>query len=80
MKQPVRAFPERVQHPRHPMPVVEKDEIRRLLEAKIDALPEALRIAFMLRALEQLDQAFAFDGERCDRIVAKVLQRIASGT
>jgi len=59
---------------------VEKDEIRRLLEAKMEALPEALRIAFMLRALEQLDQAFAFDGERCDRIVAKVLQRIASGT
>ena len=59
---------------------MEKDEIRRLLEAKMEALPEALGIAFMLRALEQLDQAFAFDGERCDRIVAKVLQRIASGT
>jgi len=46
--------------------VVEKDEIRRLLEAKIDASSE-----------EELDEAFAFDGERCDRIVAKVLERIA---
>ena len=27
-----------------------------------------------------LAEAFAFDGERCDRIVARVLERIASGT
>ncbi len=30
--------------------------------------------------LRALDEAFAFDGERCNRIVAKVLERIASGT
>jgi RNA polymerase sigma-70 factor, ECF subfamily len=28
----------------------------------------------------RLDEAFAFDGKRCDRIVAKVLERIDSGT
>jgi RNA polymerase sigma-70 factor (ECF subfamily) len=27
-----------------------------------------------------LDEAFAFAGERCDRIVARVLERIAAGT
>ena len=82
------------------------------LEAKIDALPERLRIVFVLCALEgfsateaaaalgipeaavgaclararirlrgaALDDAFAFDGERCDRMVARILGRIASGT
>ena len=86
--------------------------MRNDLEAKIDALPERLRIVFVLCALEgfsaaaaaaaldiseaavrtglararirlrgaALDDAFAFDGERCDRIVARVLERIASGT
>lgn len=87
-------------------------ETRRLLESKIDALPEAFRTVFVLRALEEmsveeaaiclgipeatvrtrffrarsllreslareidvaLEDAFAFDGERCDRIVARVL-------
>lgn len=90
-------------------------ETRRLLERKIDALPEAFRTVFVLRALEEmsveevsatlgiseatvrtrhfrgksmlreslsreldvaLDQAFGFDGERCDRIVAGVMQRL----
>ena len=27
-----------------------------------------------------LGDAFAFDGERCDRMVARVLERIAAGT
>ena len=31
-----------------------RPEIRRLLEAKIDGLPEAFRIVFVLRALEGL--------------------------
>ncbi len=90
-------------------------ELRRLIERRIDALPEAFRAVFVLRALEELpveetaaalgipeatvrtrffrargllrealardiDQslegAFAFDGARCDRLVAAVLQRL----
>lgn len=90
-------------------------QTRRLLEAKIDALPEVFRTVFVLRALEELtveetaaslgtpaatvrtryfrakallrealareidfayDDAFAFDGARCDRIVAAVLARL----
>ncbi len=93
-------------------------EARRLMEAKIDALPEAFRAVFVLRAVEELsveetalvlgipeptvrtrffrargmlreslsrtldvalDQAFHFAGERCDRIVARVLARLAQG-
>jgi RNA polymerase sigma-70 factor (ECF subfamily) len=93
----------------------ERKEMRQLLEAQIDALPEAYRIVFMLRAVEELsveetaailemppatvrtrffrarsllreslaqtidvacEDAFSFAGERCDRIVARVLQRI----
>ena len=70
------------------------------LEAKIDALPDCLRVVVVLCVLEgfstseaaaalgipeaalkaHLAGAFAFDGERCDRIVARVLQRISSGT
>lgn len=96
----------------------ERSEIRRLLEAKIDGLPEALRIVFVLRTVENLsvadtaaalgiseptvatrfsrarsqlrealtqeidfasDDAFAFAGERCERIVARVMARIAAG-
>ena len=81
-------------------------------EAKMDALPDGLRIVFALCALEGfsaaeaaaaleipealvrarlagarcqlhevvIDDVFAFDGERCDRIVARVLEKIASGT
>ncbi|MGH8807881.1 MAG: RNA polymerase sigma factor [Noviherbaspirillum sp.] len=90
-------------------------EARRLLESKIDALPEAFRTVFVLRALEEmtveetahclgipeatvrtrffrargllrealsreldfaLEEAFSFDGERCDRIVSSVLRRL----
>lgn len=93
--------------------------LRRVLEKRIDALPDDYRAVFVLRALEEctveetaaalgipeatvrtryfrargllreslardvdrtLGEAFAFAGERCDRIVAKVLERIASGT
>jgi RNA polymerase sigma-70 factor (ECF subfamily) len=90
-------------------------EARRLIEARIDALPDRLRTVFVLRAIEDLsvqetasalgipdatvrsqyfrargllrealardfDQgvaaAFSFDGEQCDRIVARVLARL----
>ena len=94
-------------------------EMRRLLESRIDALPDGYRAVFVLRALEELtveetaaalglpeatvrtryfrargllrealardidrslEDAFGFAGERCDRIVAYVLERIVSGT
>lgn len=87
-------------------------QLRRLMEARIDLLPEAFRTVFMLRAVEEqsveevalalgippatvrtrffrarsllreglaqamdtaLADVFAFDGARCDRIVAQVL-------
>ena len=90
-------------------------EMRRLIESKIDALPEAYRTVFMLREIEDMtvedvasalgippatvrsrlfrakarlrealaeeidtvtQEAFGFDGERCDRIVRMVLARI----
>jgi RNA polymerase sigma-70 factor (ECF subfamily) len=93
----------------------QRSELRRLLEQKIDALPDAFRAVFVLRALEELsveetaaalgipeatvrtrffrarsqlrealaqeidvafDDAFAFLGERCDRIVARVLAKL----
>ncbi|CPL77578.1 RNA polymerase sigma factor [Bordetella pertussis] len=89
-------------------------EIRRLMEARIDLLPDAFRSVFVLRAVEELSveevaqaldipeatvrtrffrargllreglsrdvdmaigDAFSFDGQRCDRIVAAVLAR-----
>jgi RNA polymerase sigma-70 factor (ECF subfamily) len=95
-----------------PQRQAERSEIRQLLEAKIDALPDAFRAVFVLRALEELsvdetaaalgipeatvrtrffrarsqlreslsreidlafDDAFGFAGERCDRIVARVM-------
>jgi RNA polymerase sigma-70 factor (ECF subfamily) len=104
------------------LPAEEKvgdDMLRRLLEKRIDALPEDYRAVFVLRALEELsvqdtaaaldipeatvrsrhfrarsllreslareidltlEDAFGFDGERCDRTVAKVLTRIRAGT
>ena len=100
-----------------------RGEVRRLLEAKIDALPDAFRTVFMLRGIEDFtveeaakslgipeatvrtrffrakgllresiareidgafQDAFAFDGARCDRIVESVLAKIrtecAAGT
>jgi RNA polymerase sigma-70 factor (ECF subfamily) len=101
-----------------PQDQAERGEIRRLLEQKIDALPEGFRVVFVLRALEELsveetaavlgipeatvrtrffrarsllrealsqeidlafDDAFAFLGERCDRIVARVIAKLTAG-
>lgn len=95
-----------------------RTEIRKLLEAQVDSLPDAYRAVFMLRAVEELsveetaavlqipeatvrtrlfrarsllreglaasidlayEDAFAFAGERCDRIVANVLERVRKG-
>ena len=92
-----------------------RGETRRLLEKKIDELPDAFRAVFVLRALEEMtveetgaalgipdatvrsrffrargllrealareidfafEDAFAFAGARCDRIVAGVLARL----
>jgi RNA polymerase sigma-70 factor (ECF subfamily) len=92
-----------------------RHELGTLIERRIDALPEAFRGVFVLRALEELsveetatlldipeatvrtryfrarsmlreslarevdtalDEAFAFAGTRCDRIVAAVLERL----
>jgi RNA polymerase sigma-70 factor (ECF subfamily) len=94
-------------------------QTRRLLEKKIDDLPDAFRTVFMLRALEEMtveetaaclsipeatvrtryfrakgllrealsreidfafEEAFSFDGERCDRIVAGALERLMRAT
>ena len=96
-------------------------DARRLLEKKIDELPESFRTVFVLRVLEEMsvdevsaaldipeatvrtrhfrarsmlrealsreidfafEEAFSFDGERCDRIVAGVMQQLgaAEGT
>jgi RNA polymerase sigma-70 factor (ECF subfamily) len=88
-------------------------EVRGLIEARIDRLPDAFRSVFILRAVEEcsvedvaaalslpeatvrtrffrargllreglsrdidlaIGDAFSFDGERCDRIVARVLK------
>lgn len=54
-------------------------ETRRLLEKSIDALPAVFRTVFVLRALDvdlAFAQAFSFDGARCERIVAGVLERL----
>ena len=90
-------------------------ELRRIMEARIDMLPEAFRTVFMLRAVEEmsveevsqaleipeatvrtrffrarsllrerlasdidvtLNDAFNFDGARCDRIVAAARARL----
>jgi RNA polymerase sigma-70 factor (ECF subfamily) len=101
--------------PEQPEHAAVRAQTRRLLEGKIDALPEVFRTVFVLRALEELTveetaaslgipaatvrtryfrakgllrealareidfaygDAFAFDGARCDRIVATVLERV----
>lgn len=95
------------------------DMLRRLLEKRIDALPDDYRAVFVLRAVEDfsveetaqalgipeatvrsrffrargllreslarevdrgMEDAFGFAGARCDRTVAKVLDRIRAGT
>lgn len=91
-------------------------ETRRLIESRIDSLPDAFRTVFVLRAVEEMsveevaeslaipeatvrtrffrakgllrealssevdraiDQAFAFAGERCNRITERVLAQLA---
>ena len=105
--------------PDHPEAHVMSTQMRRLLETHIDALPDAFRTVFVLRAVQELSveetalaldipeatvrtrffrarsllrealardidvataDAFAFDGARCDRIVAKVIEQIASSS
>jgi RNA polymerase sigma-70 factor, ECF subfamily len=94
-----------------------RSELRRLIERRIDALPDTFRTVFVLRALEDLsveetaallgipeatvrtrffrargllrealardvdttlEDAFAFDGDRCNRLVAAVLKSLAA--
>jgi len=103
------------EHLEQPEQALLRSEARRLIEQKIDELPDGFRTVFVLRALEEmtveetaacldipeatvrtryfrargllrealsreldvaLEDAFAFDGARCDRIVANVLQRL----
>lgn len=100
---------------RQPEGVAMRAELRKMMEARIDMLPEAFRTVFMLRAVEEMSveevsqaldipeatvrtrffrarsllrerlasdidvtlaDAFTFDGERCDRIVAAVRARL----
>jgi RNA polymerase sigma-70 factor, ECF subfamily len=100
-----------------PEDLARRAQMRRLLEARIDRLPEAFRLVFVLRAIEEMtveetaaalqipeatvrtrffrarsqlrealsqeidlavDDAFAFAGERCERIVTRVMARIAA--
>ena len=100
---------------RQPERIAMRGQIRRLMEARIDLLPDAFRSVFMLRAVEELSveevslaldlpeatvrtrffrargllreglsrdvdlalgDAFSFDGERCDRIVANVMAKL----
>ncbi|HMM54362.1 MAG TPA: RNA polymerase sigma factor [Candidatus Desulfobacillus sp.] len=97
---------------RGPEQALLREQLRKLVETRIDLLPDAYRTVFMLRAVEEmsveevaqaldipeatvrsrffrargilreglaagadaaLQEAFAFDGERCDRIVARTL-------
>jgi RNA polymerase sigma-70 factor (ECF subfamily) len=98
-----------------PERAAQRSEMRRLLEAQIDSLPDDYRVVFVLRAVEELsveetaealgipqatvrtrlfrarsllrealaskidlacEEAFSFAGERCNRIVAHVLERM----
>lgn len=93
-----------------------RGQLRRLMESRVDLLPEAYRVVFVLRAVEEMSveevaqalqipeatvrtrffrarsllreglareidlstaELFAFDGARCDRIVARVLEQAA---
>ena len=97
-----------------PDTVAMRTQLRRMIEARIDRLPEIFRTVFMLRAVEELSveevaealdipeatvrtrfyrargllreglaseldvamgDAFGFDGDRCNRMVASVLER-----
>ena len=97
---------------RQPERLAMREDLRRLMERRIDRLPDAYRTVFVLRAVQELSvgetaealqlpeatvrlrffrarcllreilsrdidlatgDAFAFDGTRCDRIVARVL-------
>lgn len=101
--------------PEQPERAAMRGEARQLLEKSIDALPDAFRTVFLLRAVEEmtveevaaaldipeatvrtrffrargllreslaceldvaLEDAFSFAGDRCDRIVAGVLERL----
>jgi RNA polymerase sigma-70 factor (ECF subfamily) len=116
---PLNGMEEPMDHAEGPEQAAGRGELRRVLEARIDRLPDDYRAVFVLRALEELsvedtasaldipeatvrtrffrarallrdslareidltlENAFAFDGERCDRMVANVLQRIIPGT
>lgn len=105
--------------PDHPESHVMSTQMRQLLETRIDALPDAFRTVFVLRAVQELSveetalaldipeatvrtrffrarsllrealardidvataDAFAFDGTRCDRIVAKVIEQLATSS
>ncbi len=46
------------------------DSLRKILEARIDQLPDLYRTVFVT-----LEDAFSFDRKRCDRVVARVLAR-----
>jgi RNA polymerase sigma-70 factor (ECF subfamily) len=98
-----------------PERIAMREEIRQLIERRIDRLPDAYRTVFVLRAVEEMsvadtaavldlteatvrtrflrargmlreclsrdidlavDDAFSFDGARCDRIVVGVLARL----
>jgi len=100
---------------KEPETFARRAEMRKLLEERIDALPNAYRSVFMLRAVEEYSveetaailqipeatvrsrffrarsllreglaseadlattEAFAFAGERCDRVVTHVMQRL----
>lgn len=102
---------------RDPEQMLQRAEMRRLMEARIDRLPEIFRTVFVLRAVEDMSVeevalaldipeatvrtrffrarallreslaqemdgalagAFGFDGARCDRITAAVLERAAA--
>lgn len=101
-----------------PDTVAMRAQLRALIEARIDRLPETFRAVFVLRAVQEMNvkevaealdipeatvrtrfyrarglmregmaseidvamaDAFAFDGERCDRIVAATLARAREG-
>ena len=110
-------FPDIEQASERPEAQAIRSQMRALIEQKIDALPEAFRAVFVLRALEEMsvadtaaaldipeatvrsrffrarsllreslalemdsaiEDAFAFAGNRCDRVVAAVLDRLRS--